>query len=147
MKHINALPDVDHLRSFLRYDPNTGIVTWLINAASSVRSGSEAGTLGADGYLRIVINRKSYALHRVIWKLHYGSDPILRPKLHGEFACSGERPKSRPPTGPRPGRPKRASCTVCGKRAHGHGLCLKHYWRWRKHGDPLFVHGAREVAA
>ncbi len=35
----------------------------------------------------------------------------------------------------------RRICSVdeCGKPVHGHGWCLKHYKRWRKHGDPLFV--------
>ena len=31
---------------------------------------------------------------------------------------------------------QRASCKVCGNPAKGHGLCLKHYQRWKKYGDP-----------
>lgn len=228
MKHISPLPDADYLRSILSYDPLSGIVTWLIDAASSVRAGSEAGTLHSDGYIRVMIGRKTYALHRVIWKLHYGADPVgvvdhrdgvgsdnrikqlrdvtqrqnlwngarsrksktgfkgivfdpkykvyrvnikgpdgqrapqgtfytiaaaaayldeLRKRLHGEFACSGERPRSRPEIVSRPGRPKRATCTICGARAHGHKLCFKHYQRWRANGDPLVVKGVREEAA
>lgn len=35
----------------------------------------------------------------------------------------------------------RGICTVegCGKVLAGHGLCMTHYVRWRKHGDPLKV--------
>ena len=29
----------------------------------------------------------------------------------------------------------RARCSVCGAPARGHGLCNKHYTRWRRHGD------------
>jgi hypothetical protein len=34
-----------------------------------------------------------------------------------------------------------AACDVdgCGRQAHAKALCSKHYERWRKHGDPLFV--------
>jgi len=32
---------------------------------------------------------------------------------------------------PRP----RTYCRVCGDPAHGHGLCVKHYKRWYRHGD------------
>ena len=30
-------------------------------------------------------------------------------------------------------------CSIdgCGKAVKGHGWCEAHYWRWRKHGDPL----------
>ena len=35
-------------------------------------------------------------------------------------------------------KPK-ASCTVCGKPAKGHGFCLMHYQRWKKYGDPLLT--------
>jgi len=34
---------------------------------------------------------------------------------------------------------QRASCKVCGNQAKGHGLCLKHYQRWKKYGDPLLT--------
>lgn len=34
---------------------------------------------------------------------------------------------------------QRASCTVCGNPAKGHGFCLKHYQRWKKYGDPLLT--------
>ncbi|MCK1577845.1 HNH endonuclease [Bradyrhizobium sp. 174] len=76
MKHIKRLPDTGRLRSLLKYEPKTGGVFWLVNAASSVPTGSEAGTLGPDGYLRVSIDGEMYALHRVIWKLHYGTDPV-----------------------------------------------------------------------
>ena len=35
-------------------------------------------------------------------------------------------------------RPK-ASCRICGDPVKGHGLCEKHYQRFKKYGDPLHV--------
>ena len=31
------------------------------------------------------------------------------------------------------------ACSVCGEPVKGHGYCLKHYQRFKKHGDPLLV--------
>lgn len=33
------------------------------------------------------------------------------------------------------------TCSIdgCEKFCHGHGLCKRHYARWERHGDPLFV--------
>ena len=34
---------------------------------------------------------------------------------------------------------QKAFCKVCGKPAKGRGLCLMHYQRWKKYGDPLLT--------
>ena len=34
---------------------------------------------------------------------------------------------------------EKPSCKICGEPAKGHGLCLKHYQRFKKHGDPLLT--------
>ena len=36
-------------------------------------------------------------------------------------------------------------CSICGQRAKGYGYCNKHYVRFKKFGDPLWVNGKREV--
>lgn len=36
-------------------------------------------------------------------------------------------------------KPKRKKCKICGEPAKGHGMCLKHYQRWKKYGDPLLT--------
>lgn len=34
---------------------------------------------------------------------------------------------------------KHSLCVICGKRVKGFGYCEKHYIRFKKHGDPLYV--------
>lgn len=34
---------------------------------------------------------------------------------------------------------QRASCTICGDPAKGFGYCVKHYQRFKAHGDPMVV--------
>lgn len=36
-------------------------------------------------------------------------------------------------------------CLICGSRAKALGYCNKHYIRFKKYGDPLYVNGRREV--
>lgn len=36
------------------------------------------------------------------------------------------------------GTKTKGSCRICGKQAHGWGLCSTHYMRWLRHGDPLW---------
>lgn len=37
-------------------------------------------------------------------------------------------------------------CKICGKPVKGLGYCNKHYLRYKKYGDPLYVYGKKEVA-
>lgn len=36
-------------------------------------------------------------------------------------------------------------CSICGKEAKGYGYCNKHYIRFKKYGNPLWVNGKEEV--
>lgn len=64
---LNPLPTKKYLNSILLYEPETGFVYWkktkqLIKACIKCNS----------RYKRIMINKMSYVLHRVIYQLHYG---------------------------------------------------------------------------
>jgi hypothetical protein len=60
----NATPE--RLREAFDYDPSTGIVTRRITLGPTAMAGSVVGTLGGK-YLQVMLDRKIYMLHRLIW--------------------------------------------------------------------------------
>lgn len=71
MKTINR----DELVSILNYDANTGIFIWKKPYGTRVPPGSVAGTLDANGYVRIKINGSKYQAHRLAMLYVYGTLP------------------------------------------------------------------------
>lgn len=65
----------DELVSILNYDPETGIFTWKKPYGTRVRAGSVAGTLGANGYIRIKINGSKFQAHRLAMLYVHGTLP------------------------------------------------------------------------
>jgi len=66
---------IDVLREWLSYDPGSGILRWKKRRARCVWVGSPAGSLTAFGYLRVSIDGRRYACHRVAWTLTHGFWP------------------------------------------------------------------------
>lgn len=64
-----------NLKRMLRYNPRTGVFTWLIDAAASVTSGSVAGGIDEKGYWRICINGRKYRAHRLAFLYMTGRWP------------------------------------------------------------------------
>jgi hypothetical protein len=62
------LPPQDYLRTLITYDKRTGIVRWKHNKKI-------VGKPDKRGYMRIMIDRRLYLLHRVIFKLVTGKEP------------------------------------------------------------------------
>jgi hypothetical protein len=59
----------------LQYDPASGSFVWKSDMRRGL-SGRSAGTINKRyGYLRIEINGKAYAAHRLAWLIHYGEWP------------------------------------------------------------------------
>ena len=85
-----SLPSAETLRKLLRYDPETGLLFWRSrgNYAWDRRfSGKRAFTSqNNSGYFVGGINRKSYVLHRVAWKIVHGEDPERIDHVNGDKA-------------------------------------------------------------
>jgi len=55
------------LKEILRYDPDTGIFTWLVRTANCVKIGEAAGGLNPAGYSGIRLKGRDYLAHRLAW--------------------------------------------------------------------------------
>ena len=68
---------IERLMELLHYDPETGLFTRLIDAGTSgkSRAGCIAGTRRHDGYVFIIIDRRSYSAHRLAWFYVHGRWP------------------------------------------------------------------------
>lgn len=65
-----------YIKSLLRYDPVTGYLYWLTTRTNSIKKGKRAGSLHPTGYIRIEVDKKKYAAHRLIWLIQYGKFPL-----------------------------------------------------------------------
>lgn len=87
-RKANKLPPMKYLKECFEYDPKSGILYWrhrplnhfaTLNAYSrcnSQHAGNPAGQLTKPGYLRVLLRAYGYfPVHRIVWKLVYGSDP------------------------------------------------------------------------
>jgi hypothetical protein len=59
----------------LRYDPDTGVLTWKSAVSPQRAAGSVAGTRRPDGYSRIKLDGRLYLAHRLAWLLTHGTCP------------------------------------------------------------------------
>lgn len=62
------------LKSQLRYDPDTGVFTWLVSKGNAL-AGSVAGAFDGAGYRRIMVNGKRYKAHRLAFIYMTGNLP------------------------------------------------------------------------
>ena len=63
----------ERLMSLVSYDAETGVLTWRITRRNC-KTGAVAGSL-LKGYVRISIDSKIYAAHRLAWLYTYGCWP------------------------------------------------------------------------
>ena len=57
------------------FDYNDGEIYWKVRLSNRTKIGDKAGNPRTDGYLRISIGGKDYAVHRLIFLMHYGYLP------------------------------------------------------------------------
>lgn len=87
---FRKLPPAEYLRQLFSYDLETGVLTWRVRPLEHFKSdrerkrwnsryaGTQAGSLGGPLHhiaVWVIISKKSYLAHRLIWKLVSGTDP------------------------------------------------------------------------
>ena len=70
------MTSAQELKRLLRYDRKSGEFTWRVDVARNVKAGAVAGHLDAPGYIRIRINGRAYAAHRLAWLYVKGRWPV-----------------------------------------------------------------------
>lgn len=75
------LPTVEYLNKRFKYDETTGNLIWKAGfGKSSKHAGKIAGSLfknsGGKTYRRVKLDQKEYLVHRLIFKMFYGFDPV-----------------------------------------------------------------------
>ena len=69
------LPSQEFLRERFDYDPESGILTWAYGRPG-VSKGTVAGHPNKSSrFVQVMLERKSYVAHRIIWKWMTGEDP------------------------------------------------------------------------
>lgn len=77
MKSCQKLPDLDHLKYLFSYDPSTGLLTRNVaGRGGNSPKGSTVGCPNRFGHLRVKIGSYGYAVHRIIWYMMTGIDPM-----------------------------------------------------------------------
>jgi hypothetical protein len=96
------LPSQERLNQLFRYDRETGKLfwkerpledfrdtgkrsaEWMSNHYHSRFAGKEAGSAHHDGYVRCMLEGKHHMVHRIIWKMVYGHDPVQIDHIDGD---------------------------------------------------------------
>jgi hypothetical protein len=68
---INPVPDVELLKMHLNYNPDTGVFLAKTGGRAGWKIGEPVG-FNDRGYLRIHINKKYHAAHRLAWVMTHG---------------------------------------------------------------------------
>lgn len=63
-----------HFSSLLKYDAETGVLTWMVNRPR-VSIGTTAGYKTSNGYIGVRVLGKEYKAHRLAWFLTHGHWP------------------------------------------------------------------------
>jgi len=66
--------NLELLKELFTYDPETGIFTNKVSRGRA-KIGAVAGSIGADGYLRVKVDYVDHYLHRLAWLHEYGELP------------------------------------------------------------------------
>ena len=73
---MKPLPDYDELHRLFCYDSETGLLTNKIQRGTRGYVGKVNGRVERNGYLTVSIYGSFYKLHRIVWKMCHGTDPL-----------------------------------------------------------------------
>lgn len=75
------LPDISVLTSTFSYNPVTGFLTRIKGSTKSSRAA--CGSKSANGYMSVRVDGVLYSVHRIIWKITTGEEPMHLDHING----------------------------------------------------------------
>ena len=82
----NPLPDQDRLNALFHYDGLTGQLTRKISTSPKAQKGMVVGSKLKSGHLQVNIDHQKFLVHRIIWKMRFGSEPEVIDHIDGDPA-------------------------------------------------------------
>lgn len=76
------LPTLERLKELLEYNPD-GSLTWKQKRSRKMTAKAQAGCINARKYFTMKIDYTQYLVHRIIWKIHYGTEPEYIDHING----------------------------------------------------------------
>lgn len=85
----------EYLLECFRYEPETGLLYWRerpLHHFNNIKNRNSlngrymnklVNSISVRGYNNVSINRKSYGVHRIIWKMVYGEEPNIIDHING----------------------------------------------------------------
>jgi len=65
------------VQRMFNYLPDTGELVWKVDQGKNKTKGKKLQSISCSGYLRVVINKKGYLAHRLVYLLHAGYLPDI----------------------------------------------------------------------
>ena len=79
MRKANPIPT--NIGKYLKYNPETGALTWIKETSNRTAIGKEAGATNKKRrYIRF--DGRLYLAHRIAWFIYYGKDPGIKQVDH-----------------------------------------------------------------
>lgn len=72
---IKPLPSLERLQEVFEYRPEEGEIYRKLSKGRG-KKGEKAGGITPAGYRFALVDGVSYQAHRIIWKMHYGTEPV-----------------------------------------------------------------------
>ena len=99
---FRKLPEAEVLHRYLTYDPDRGLLQWrerplsdfvqvgkrsaaaLHKMWNTKFAGAQAGGVRKDGYATVMIGEVNHKVHRIVWKMAHGNDPMEIDHIDGD---------------------------------------------------------------
>lgn len=77
-------PSQERLKELLKYNPETGVMSWIKHPNRTDLNGRALGAIRKGGYLAGSVDGNKYAVHRLIYKYMTGKEAVIMDHVNGD---------------------------------------------------------------